>query len=94
MGDLERRLGEIDAAISNYSIALGLYGSEQEPRGRVYCLSELCRAYAQKNDEPHFFEYAKAVAEALESVSADVAGYAAACVREAMSIMGIPLNDE
>ena len=92
MGDLESRLGQIDAAISKYFVALGLYGLEQEPMGRVYCLAELCRAYAIKKDEPHFLEYAKATADALETVSENVASYAASCVREGMDIMGITLN--
>ena len=86
MGDLESRIGEIDAAISKYSVALGLYDREQEPMGRIYCLAKLCRAYAEKKDEPHSLEYAKAVAEALGSVSENVAAYAVSCVREAMSI--------
>ena len=55
--------------------------------GRVYCLAELCKAYAIKRDELHFLEYAEATTDALGSVSENVAGYAMECVREAMDII-------
>jgi tetratricopeptide (TPR) repeat protein len=89
MGDMESRLGDIDAAISRYLIALGIYDREQEPMGRIFCMARLCRAYAIKKDVPHFLEYTEATVNALGSVSENVAGYAIAFVREAMSIMGI-----
>jgi len=93
MGDLERRLGDIDAAISKYQLALELYDREREPMGRVYCMAELCRAYAIKRDEPHSLEYAKAITEVLGSVDENVAGYAIECLREAMNMMGFLANN-
>ena len=94
MGDLKSQLGDIDAAITQYSIACGLYERVQAPIGRVYCMSDLCLAYAHKKDALRVEEYAAATKGALGSVSENVAGYAIACVREAMRIMGIsPSSD-
>jgi len=93
MGDLKRRLGEIDAAIFKYRSALELYDSEREPIGRVYCLAELCLAYAKIKDEPHYREYAKATTEALGSVVDSVADYAIECMNEAKDIMSSHAND-
>ncbi|MCL2060465.1 MAG: tetratricopeptide repeat protein, partial [Oscillospiraceae bacterium] len=87
MGDLERLLEKTDAAISKYKTALSLYNSEREPMGRVYCMAELCRAYAKKKDEPRFLEFAQATKDAFVSVDEDVADYAIDCVREAKDIM-------
>jgi len=90
MGDLDNRLGDIDAAIAKYSIAFELYSHEQEPVGQVYCLAELCRAYAIKKDESHFLAYLQTTADTLVSVGEGnftATAYVAACVREAMDII-------
>jgi tetratricopeptide (TPR) repeat protein len=97
MGDLEMGKGAnfIPGAIERYTIALGLYEKERTPMGRIFCLAELCLAYATQNDKANALEYVKAALEALGTVDKGVAEYVQTRVRAAMDIIkGPPDNSD
>lgn len=43
LGDLERRLGQVEAARAHYDEAISFYQKEQDPAGLAYTLSEIIR---------------------------------------------------